>query len=67
MKNSPQKVTVVGLGAIGGLLAAATVFVFLRNLKITLIAVALVPVVMAATILLLSVAGMGFNIMTLGG
>ncbi|NIF67835.1 2-dehydropantoate 2-reductase, partial [Burkholderia sp. Cy-647] len=23
MKNSPQKVTVVGLGAIGGLLAAA--------------------------------------------
>ncbi|NIF74761.1 efflux RND transporter permease subunit [Burkholderia sp. Ap-962] len=52
---------------IGVLLAAATLFVFLRNLKITLIAVALVPVVMAATILLLSVAGMGFNIMTLGG
>ncbi|WP_459625263.1 efflux RND transporter permease subunit [Burkholderia sp. 3C] len=52
---------------IGVLLAAATLFVFLRNIKITLIAVALVPIVMAATILLLKVAGMGFNIMTLGG
>jgi CzcA family heavy metal efflux pump len=52
---------------IGVVLAALTLFVFLRNTKITLIAVALVPVVMAATILLLDVFGMGFNIMTLGG
>ena len=52
---------------IGVVLAAATLFVFLRNWKITVIAVALVPVVMAATILLLGVFGMGFNIMTLGG
>ncbi|MGS1024408.1 efflux RND transporter permease subunit [Burkholderia glumae] len=52
---------------IGVFLAAATLFVFLRNIKITLIAVALVPIVMAATILLLKLAGMGFNIMTLGG
>jgi CzcA family heavy metal efflux pump len=52
---------------IGVVLAAITLFVFLRNWKITVIAVALVPVVMAATILLLDVFGMGFNIMTLGG
>ncbi|RAR68172.1 CzcA family heavy metal efflux pump [Paraburkholderia unamae] len=52
---------------IGVVLAALTLFVFLRNMKVTLIAVALVPVVMAATILLLDVFGMGFNIMTLGG
>ncbi len=52
---------------IGVVLAALTLFFFLRNWKITAIAVALVPVVMAATILLLQVFGMGFNIMTLGG
>src|SRR5579864_5442594 len=52
---------------IGVVLAALTLFAFLRNWKITAIAVALVPVVMAATILLLDVFGMGFNIMTLGG
>ncbi|WP_322007893.1 efflux RND transporter permease subunit [Paraburkholderia tropica] len=52
---------------IGVVLAALTLFVFLRNVKITLIAVALVPIVMTATILLLDVFGMGFNIMTLGG
>jgi CzcA family heavy metal efflux pump len=52
---------------IGVVLAAATLFLFLRNWKITAIAVALVPVVMATTVLLLDVFGMGFNIMTLGG
>jgi CzcA family heavy metal efflux pump len=52
---------------IGVVLAALTLFAFLRNWKITAIAVALVPVVMAATVLLLDVFHMGFNIMTLGG
>lgn len=52
---------------IGVVLAALTLFVFLRNWKVTAIAVALVPVVMASTILLLDAFGMGFNIMTLGG
>ncbi|KVL40394.1 efflux RND transporter permease subunit [Burkholderia sp. MSMB1835] len=52
---------------IGVVLAALTLFVFLRNWKMTAIAVAIVPVVMSATILLLDVFGMGFNIMTLGG
>ena len=40
---------------------------FLRNLRVTLIAAITVPVVLAATVLLLSVLGMSFNIMTLGG
>jgi CzcA family heavy metal efflux pump len=52
---------------IGIVLAAFTLFAFLRNWKITAIAVAIVPVVMSATVLLLDVFGMGFNIMTLGG
>jgi len=52
---------------IGVVLAAITLFVFLRNWKVTAIAVALVPIVMSTTILLLDVFGMGFNIMTLGG
>ncbi len=52
---------------IGVALAAFTLFAFLRNWKITVIAVAQVPVVMAATLLVLHVFGMGLNIMTLGG
>jgi multidrug efflux pump subunit AcrB len=41
--------------------------VFLRNLKITLIAAIVVPSVLAVTILILYVLHMSFNIMTLGG
>ncbi|MDN4571700.1 transporter [Pandoraea cepalis] len=52
---------------IGVVLAAFTLLLFLRNWKITAIAVAQVPVVMAATLLVLHVFGMGLNIMTLGG
>ena len=40
---------------------------FLRNWKITLIAVVCVPAVLAATTLLLGALGQSFNIMTLGG
>lgn len=52
---------------IGVLLAALILLIFLRSLKITLIAVISVPSVLAATILLLFVLHMSFNIMTLGG
>ena len=51
----------------GVLLSAATLLVFLRNWKITLIAVTVVPVVLCATVVLLGALDMGFNIMTLGG
>jgi len=53
--------------AIGVLLAALVLFLFLRSLKITLVAILIVPSVLASTILLLEVLHMSFNIMTLGG
>jgi CzcA family heavy metal efflux pump len=52
---------------IGIVLAAIVLLVFLRSLKITLVAVLIVPAVLATTILLLNVLHMSFNIMTLGG
>ena len=52
---------------IGALLAAGVLLLFLRNWKITLIAVICVPAVLAAATLLLSALGQSFNIMTLGG
>ena len=52
---------------IGIALAAVVLFVFLRNWKITLIAIAVVPATLATTVVLLRVLGMSFNIMTLGG
>ena len=53
--------------AIGVGLAAIMLLVFLRSLKITLVAILIVPSVLASTILLLSLLHMSFNIMTLGG
>lgn len=52
---------------IGIVLAALVLLAFLRDLRITLIAVIVVPAVLAATMLVIFVAGMGFNLMTLGG
>ena len=52
---------------IGVFLAAGILLLFLRNFKITLIAMISVPSVLAATVLLLYVLHMSFNIMTLGG
>src|SRR6202040_768719 len=52
---------------IGMVLAAFVLLVFLRDWKVTLIATLAVPAVLTATILLLYVLKMSFNIMTLGG
>ena len=52
---------------IGIVLAAIVLLVFLRNWKVTLIAIMAVPAALAATMLLLYVAHMSLNIMTLGG
>src|SRR5213596_3551150 len=52
---------------IGMVLAAIVLLVFLRDGKVTLIAILTVPAVLAATIVLLYVLKMSFNIMTLGG
>ena len=52
---------------IGLVLAGLVLFLFLRSFRVTLIAVLVVPATLAAAILVLSVLGMSFNIMTLGG
>ena len=52
---------------IGVLCAILILWLFLRNLRMTFIAAVIVPCVLGATILLLYVLGMSFNIMTLGG
>jgi CzcA family heavy metal efflux pump len=52
---------------IGIVLAALVLFVFLRNTKVTFIAMLVVPAVLAITVVLLQVLDMSFNIMTLGG
>jgi len=52
---------------IGIVLAGIVLLAFLRNLRITLVAIIAVPAVLAATMVLLYVLGMSLNIMTLGG
>src|SRR5438477_9988558 len=52
---------------IGVVLAVFALLIFLRDWKVTLIAILTVPAVLAATILLLYVLKMSFNIMTVGG
>jgi multidrug efflux pump subunit AcrB len=52
---------------IGLLLAGIVLISFLRNVRVMLIALLVVPGTLAASVLLLSVLGMSFNIMTLGG
>lgn len=52
---------------IGVVLASIVLFIFLRHIKVMVIAMIVVPAVLAATILILYALNMSFNIMTLGG
>jgi multidrug efflux pump subunit AcrB len=52
---------------IGIVLAGLVLIGFLRSWRVTLVALLVVPASMASAILLLSLLGMSFNIMTLGG
>ncbi|MEN6525857.1 MAG: efflux RND transporter permease subunit, partial [Candidatus Polarisedimenticolia bacterium] len=52
---------------VGIVLAGHVLLLFLRNLRVTVIAALTVPVVLASTVLLLRAMDMSFNIMTLGG
>jgi CzcA family heavy metal efflux pump len=52
---------------IGAAFAALILFLFLWNWRVTLIIAAMLPVVLAVTILMLYVLNMSFNMMTLGG
>lgn len=53
--------------AIGLLLAATVLFAFLRSMRLVAVVFVVVPAILASTILCIGVAGLGFNIMTLGG
>ncbi|MCU6456093.1 efflux RND transporter permease subunit [Sphingomonas sp. A2-49] len=52
---------------IGLVLAALVLLLFLRSWRVTLVAIIVVPATLATTVLVLSILGMSFNIMTLGG
>jgi len=52
---------------IGVALAAAVLLIFLRNLRLTTIAVAALPVAVAILLLVLAAVGQTINLMTLGG
>ena len=52
---------------VGVVMAALILVLFLRNLKVTLIAILTVPGVLAITVLVLHALKMSFNVMTLGG
>ncbi len=52
---------------IGLVFAGIVILAFLRNWRVTLVAMMVVPLSVLITVLLLSVLGMTFNIMTLGG
>ena len=51
----------------GLLLSIVILFLFLRSWTSTLIAVVVIPVAVLFTVLVMSLLGMGFNLMTLGG
>ncbi|MFZ3237800.1 MAG: efflux RND transporter permease subunit, partial [Stellaceae bacterium] len=59
---SVRDAILIGLG-----LASLVLLLFLRSWQAMLIAVLIVPATMAGTVLVLDLAGMSFNIMTLGG
>lgn len=52
---------------LGALLAVIVIFLFLRNLRITLIAAAIIPLAMAIAIFALQSAGQTLNLMSVGG
>ncbi len=60
--QSVEESLLIGLG-----LAIVTLLVFLRNFKVTVIAAIAAPMALSATVLIIHLLGIGFNIMTLGG
>jgi multidrug efflux pump subunit AcrB len=60
--SAVEEAIVIGLVFAGGVILA-----FLRNWRVTLLSMVIVPASVLITVLLLSLLGMSFNIMTLGG
>lgn len=61
-ESSVRDAILIGIG-----LSALVLLFFLRNIKVTMIAIVVVPAVLSTTMALLYILGMSFNIMTLGG
>ena len=53
--------------AIGLILAVATIFLFIANVRTTLVAAAVIPTTVLIACVILHLLGMSFNLMTLGG
>ena len=51
----------------GAILSSFVLFLFFRNVRLTLLVSILLPCILIASVLLMKVFGMSFNIMTLGG
>ncbi len=60
--GSVRDAILIGIG-----LACLVLFVFLRNTRVLVVALLVVPATLAITVLLLQLLGMSFNMMTLGG
>ena len=52
---------------LGGLIALSVVFLFLRRIDASIISLAVIPVSVSLTLIILNLLGYGLNIMTLGG
>lgn len=52
---------------IGALLAVVVIYLFLRNMRMTLVAAAVIPVAMTIALLALQLAGQTLNLMSVGG
>lgn len=52
---------------LGALLAVLIIFAFLRNLRMTLVAAAIIPLAMAIAVLIMARSGQSLNIMSVGG
>ena len=52
---------------LGAILAGVVLFLFLRSLRLMLVTALLLPATLGAACVILSIMGMSFNMMTLGG
>ncbi len=54
-------------GIVGGILAVFILFVFLRNIRSTIIISVTIPIAVIATFILMNLAGLTLNMMSMGG
>jgi CzcA family heavy metal efflux pump len=52
---------------LGALLAVVVIYLFLRNLRMTLVAAAIIPLAMATAVFVLETSGQSLNLMSVGG